>query len=56
MALEQFNMVTETYNWEAPPTPEELADNSKKTTYYNWVRAYVLVKDDAAPANAANPE
>jgi beta-porphyranase len=38
-----IHMVTETYNWELPPTPEELADNSKNTTYYDWVRSYTLV-------------
>jgi beta-glucanase (GH16 family) len=40
----QINMVTETYNWETPPTPEELRDDSINTTYYDWVRAYRLVK------------
>lgn len=39
-----MNLVTETYDWETPPTPEELADDSINTTYYDWVRAYVLVK------------
>ena len=38
-----MHLVTETYNWETPPTPEELADDSKNTTYYDWVRAYTLV-------------
>ncbi|MGB5665776.1 MAG: family 16 glycosylhydrolase [Maribacter sp.] len=37
-----MHLVTETYNWETPPTPEELADDSKNTTYYDWVRSYVL--------------
>ncbi|TWT84405.1 Beta-porphyranase B precursor [Planctomycetes bacterium CA13] len=44
----QLNMVTETYDWETPPTPEELADDSRNTTYYDWVRAYVLVPDEAS--------
>jgi beta-porphyranase len=39
-----MNLVTETYDWETPPTPEELADDSINTTYYDWSRAYVLVK------------
>ncbi len=38
-----MHLVTETYNWETPPTPEELSDNSKNTTYYDWVRSYTLV-------------
>ncbi|TGV00253.1 family 16 glycosylhydrolase [Flavivirga rizhaonensis] len=38
-----MHLVTETYNWESPPTPEELADNTKNTTYYDWVRSYTLV-------------
>lgn len=40
----QMNLVTETYDWETPPTPEELADDSINTTYYDWARAYVLVE------------
>ncbi len=39
-----MNLVTETYDWETPPTSEELADDSINTTYYDWSRAYVLVK------------
>lgn len=45
----QLNLVTETYDWETPPTPEELADDSRNTTCYDWVRGYRLVKDDAPP-------
>jgi len=37
-----MHLVTETYNWETPPTPDELADDSKNTTYYDWVRSYTL--------------
>ncbi|ARV16598.1 family 16 glycosylhydrolase [Polaribacter sp. SA4-12] len=40
-----MHMVTETYDWETAPTPEELADNSKNTTYYDWVRSYTLKKE-----------
>jgi len=40
-----MHLVTETYNWETPPTPEELADDSKNTTYYDWVRSYTLVEE-----------
>ncbi len=37
-----MHMVTETYNWEEPPTEEELGNNSINTTYYDWVRSYIL--------------
>ena len=33
------------FDWETPPTPEELADDSKNTTYYDWVRSYVLISE-----------
>lgn len=39
-----LNMVCEIYDWEVTPTREELADNSKNTTYYDWVRSWKLVK------------
>ncbi len=39
-----MHMVTETYYWETPPTPKELADDTKNTTYYDWVRSYKLEK------------
>ncbi|MBU2912587.1 family 16 glycosylhydrolase [Reichenbachiella agariperforans] len=39
----QINMVTETYDWVGVPTDEELADNSKNVTYYDWIRSYELV-------------
>lgn len=39
-----MHMVTETYNWETPPTVEELNDDTINTTYYDWVRSYKLVK------------
>lgn len=38
-----LNMVTETYDWETPPTPEEVNNPKINTTYYDWVRAYTLV-------------
>lgn len=37
-----MHLVTETYNWETPPTPEELANDKINTTYYDWVRSYEL--------------
>jgi beta-porphyranase len=39
-----MHLVTETYNWEIPPTPEELANETKNVTYYDWVRSYILVE------------
>jgi beta-porphyranase len=38
-----MHLVTETYDWEFPPTPEELADPAKNVTYYDWIRSYQLV-------------
>jgi len=40
-----LNMVSETYPypWIELPTDEELADPTKNTCYYDWVRSYVLV-------------
>ncbi|WP_303316271.1 family 16 glycosylhydrolase [Flavivirga abyssicola] len=40
-----MHLVTETYHWETPPTPEELADDTKNTTYYDWVRSYTLIPE-----------
>lgn len=40
-----MHMVTETYNWETPPTEEELNNDDINTSYYDWVRAYILVKE-----------
>ena len=39
------NMVVETYPfpWIELPNDAELADNTKNKTYYDWVRAYILV-------------
>lgn len=40
-----MHMVTETYSWEPSlPTDEMLNNNSKNSTYYDWVRSYVLVR------------
>jgi beta-porphyranase len=40
-----LRMVTETYNWLNPPSKEMLKDNTKNTTYYDWVRTYKLVNN-----------
>ena len=36
------NLVSETYDWEYPPTGLELKNHKINTTYYEWVRAFVL--------------
>jgi hypothetical protein len=41
-----INMITETYDWDQIPSDADLADNSKNTTYYDWVRSYRLVGVD----------
>ena len=41
-----MHMVTETYSWEPSlPTDEMLNDGTKNSTYYDWVRSYVLVRE-----------
>jgi hypothetical protein len=43
-----MNLVCETYSWEVPPTKEDLADDSRNTTYYDYVRSYKLVEKSEA--------
>ena len=48
-ALDQLmfvNLVCEIYDWEVTPTPEELSDDSRNTTLYDYVRSYELVPVD----------
>ena len=41
-----MHLVTETYAWEPRlPTDEMLNDETKNSTYYDWVRSYVLVRE-----------
>ncbi len=41
-----MHLVTETYAWESSlPTDEMLNDDTKNSTHYDWVRAYVLVRE-----------
>ncbi len=47
-----LNMVTETYDFEQPPSNASLLDDSKNTSYYDWVRAYKLVP---VPVQTAYP-
>jgi beta-porphyranase len=49
-----MHLVTETYNWETPPTPAELADDTKNVTYYDWIRSYSLVPVKSKKATAKN--
>ncbi len=42
-------MVTETYDWEQRPTDASLTDPNRNTSYYDWVRVWVLVPDDGNP-------
>ncbi len=42
-------MVTETYDWEQRPTDASLTDPNRNTSYYDWVRVWVLVPDDGDP-------
>lgn len=43
-----LNMVTETYDWQDTPTTEELTDDARNATRYDWVRGWVLVKKEDA--------
>ncbi len=47
------NIVVETYSWIPKPTDEDLADPMKNTSYYDWVRHYVLVDIDQTDNNPA---
>lgn len=40
-----MHLVTETYNWEDPPSDAELLNDEINTTYYDWVRSFSLVKN-----------
>ena len=50
------NMVMETYDWQPPPAPVDLADPTRNTTRYDWVRAYRLVKVAAPVGSEAAKE
>ena len=41
-----MNLVCETYKWVDPPKNKELRDDTLNTTYYDYVRAWNLVKID----------
>ena len=45
----RMNLVTETYSypWISLPDEVDLLDPTKNTTYYDWVRSYLLVDIDA---------
>lgn len=51
-----MNMVTETYNWATPyPTAAELSDDSRNTSYYEWVRSYVSIAVGSEKPNFGGP-
>jgi len=51
-----LNMVTETYDWQPPPTAAALADDSRNTTYYDYVRGMQLIGiDEEAPSDVVEP-
>ncbi|WP_404309453.1 family 16 glycosylhydrolase [Neorhodopirellula lusitana] len=41
-----MNLVCETYDWNARPTVEELSDDTRNATFYDYVRSYRLVKSE----------
>jgi beta-glucanase (GH16 family) len=41
-----LNMVTETYDWEQVPSDADLADDSRNTSYYDFVHAFTLLDID----------
>jgi len=45
------NLVTETYDWETPPTLEAVTNPQINTVRYDWVRAYVLVPKEPPAKN-----
>jgi beta-glucanase (GH16 family) len=45
------NMVTETYDWETPPTLEAVTNPAINTVRYDWVRAYELVPKETPTEN-----
>lgn len=50
-----LNMVTETYNWRTPPTPQELANDANTATYYDYVRGMQLLDIDADAPTGGSP-
>lgn len=48
-----MNIWVETYNWIPTPLNEDLSDPNKNTSYYDWIRHYVLVEIDEEVANVA---
>lgn len=48
-----MNIWVETYRWIPTPLNEDLLDPAKNTSYYDWIRHYVLVGIDEAIADVA---
>lgn len=53
-----MRLVSETYPfpWIELPTDEELADNTKNTAYYDWVRGYKLIDANDPNTTKEKPE
>lgn len=49
-----LNLVTETYDWEPPPTPEELNNDTINATEYDWVHGYRLEIDKKESAQSTD--
>lgn len=50
----RMNLVCETYDWETPPSVEQLNDDTINTTLYDYVRSYTLEKIEPAAANSGS--
>lgn len=53
-----INAVTETYDWVTPPSDEDLADDSRNATFYDWIRSYSIIGVDESltePSMLENP-
>ncbi len=48
-----LNVWVETYRWIPKPVDEDLLDPSKNTSYFDWIRHYVLVDIDDKSVKAA---
>lgn len=52
----KINMVTETYDWQPPPSHEDLLNDDINTAYYDWIRSYILVPiDKVVPSPGYDP-
>jgi len=49
-----INMVTETYDWEQAPTDAELADDSRNTSYYDYIHSFEMLEVDTEEDTPGN--